>query len=203
VKSSYSNITRGQIPETLTDTTIANTSAQGQENNSIESGTGDGSNPLATQTDSPGAITGLSNLKRKMAAIDLEREAFKVDQASLKEKVSTITSSLENMADDIIAVRQDMTHMSARFRSDIAELTQLLLNMSVNKRGRKQSKVTAGSSSSSSEKRAYKSMDTYEDIAHDMETSWTNMCESEDDTSDQNNVSQGYSKPIQGKAGNN
>jgi hypothetical protein len=67
VKASYSEIARGQIPATLTDTTIANTSAQGQENNSIESGTGDGSNPLATQTDSPGAITGLSNLKRKMA----------------------------------------------------------------------------------------------------------------------------------------
>jgi hypothetical protein len=53
VKASYSNIARGQIPATLTDTTIANTSAQGQENNSIESGTGDGSNPVATQTDSP------------------------------------------------------------------------------------------------------------------------------------------------------
>jgi hypothetical protein len=33
-------------------------------------------------------MTGLSNLKIKMAAIDIEREAFKVDQASLKEVVS-------------------------------------------------------------------------------------------------------------------
>jgi hypothetical protein len=41
VKASYSDIARGQIPATLTDTTIANTSAQGQENNSIEDGTGD------------------------------------------------------------------------------------------------------------------------------------------------------------------
>jgi hypothetical protein len=71
VKASYSDIARGQIPATLTDTTITNTSVQGQEKNSIESGTGDGSNPLATQTDSSGPITGLSNLKRKMAAIDL------------------------------------------------------------------------------------------------------------------------------------
>jgi hypothetical protein len=85
---------------------IANTSAHGHENNSIESGTGYGSNFPATQTDIPGTITGLSNLKRKMAAIDLEREAFKVDQASLKEEVSTMTSSLENMADDIIAVNK-------------------------------------------------------------------------------------------------
>jgi hypothetical protein len=67
-----------------------------------------------------------------MAAIDLEREAFKVDQASLKEEVSMMTSSLEMMADDIIAVRQDMTHMSAIFRSDIADLKQLILNISAN-----------------------------------------------------------------------
>jgi hypothetical protein len=104
VKASYSDIARGNLPATMTDTTIANTSTQGKENNSMESGTGDGSNLPATQTDSTGAITGLSNLKIKMAAIDLEREAFKVDQASLKEEVSTMTSSLEKMADDIIAV---------------------------------------------------------------------------------------------------
>jgi hypothetical protein len=104
VKFSYSDIYRGNLPATMTYTTISNTSAQGQENNSMESGTGDGSNLPASQTDIPGAITALSNLKRKMAAIDLEREAFKVDQASLKEKVSTMTSSSEKMADDIIAV---------------------------------------------------------------------------------------------------
>jgi hypothetical protein len=102
----------------MTDNTIANTFAHGHENNSMESGTGDGSNLPAMQTDSPGAITGLSNLKRKMAAIDLKREAFKVDQANLKEEFSTMTSSLENMTGDIIAVRQDMTNMSARFRND-------------------------------------------------------------------------------------
>jgi hypothetical protein len=60
------------------------------------------------------------------------------------------------MANNIIAVRQDMTNTSAKFRSDIADLKQLILNMSANKRGRKQSKSTAGLSSSSSEKRADK-----------------------------------------------
>jgi hypothetical protein len=94
VKASYSDIARGNLPATMTDTMITNISAEEKENNSMESGTGDGSNLQATQTDSPGAITRLSNLKRKMAAINLEREAFKVDQAGLKEVVSTITSSL-------------------------------------------------------------------------------------------------------------
>jgi hypothetical protein len=68
------------------------------------SGTGDGSNRPESQTASPGAITGLGNLKRKMAALDLEREALKVDQAILKEEVITMTRSLEKMADNIIAV---------------------------------------------------------------------------------------------------
>jgi hypothetical protein len=125
----------------MTDTTISNTSSQGQENNSMESRTGDVSNRPTSQTDSPCAITGLSNLKRKMAAIDLERAAFKVDQASLKEEVSMMTSSLKNMADEIIAVRQDMKNMSARFRSDVADLKQLILKMPASKRGRKQSKI--------------------------------------------------------------
>jgi hypothetical protein len=44
VKASYSGIDRGNLPATMTDTTIANTSAQGQENNSMESRIGDGSN---------------------------------------------------------------------------------------------------------------------------------------------------------------
>jgi hypothetical protein len=114
-----------------------------------------------------------------------------------------MTSSLEKMADEIIAVRQDITNMSARFRSDIADLKQLILNMYANKRGRKQSKSSAGSSLYSAEKRFEKSMDTYEYIAHDMATSWTNMCESENEISDQNNFSQGYSTPNQGKAGKN
>jgi hypothetical protein len=80
--------------------------------------------------------------------------------------------------------------MSARFISDIEDLKQLTLNMSANKRGRKKSKQSEGSSTSLAEKRADKSMETYDDIAHDMATLWTNMCESEGegDTSDQNNV---------------
>jgi hypothetical protein len=167
VKASYIDIARGNIPATMTDTKIENRSAYGHENNSMEYGTGDGSNIPATQTEGPGAITGLSNLKRKMAAIDLKREALKVDQASLKEEVSTILSSLEKMIGDIIAVRQDMKNMSARFRSDIADLKQLILNMYANKKGRTQSKASAGSSSSTAEKRVDKSMDTYEYIAHD------------------------------------
>jgi hypothetical protein len=47
----------------------------------MEYGTGDGLNIPATQTDSPGAIAGLGNLKRKIAAIDLEKLSKLIKQA--------------------------------------------------------------------------------------------------------------------------
>jgi hypothetical protein len=50
VKASYSDIAQGNLPATMTDTTIANKSSQGQEKNSMQSGTGDGSNRPASQT---------------------------------------------------------------------------------------------------------------------------------------------------------
>jgi hypothetical protein len=61
----------------MTDTTIANTSAQGQESNNMESGTGDRSNLPATQTDSPGAITGLGNLEKKWLQLTSNRRLLK------------------------------------------------------------------------------------------------------------------------------
>jgi hypothetical protein len=62
----------------MTDTTIENTSAHGHENNSMESGTGDGSNLPATQTDSPGTMTGFSNLKREWLQLISNRKLSKL-----------------------------------------------------------------------------------------------------------------------------
>jgi hypothetical protein len=57
VKDSYSDIARGNLPSTTIATTIINTSAQGQENNRMGSGTGNGLNRPESQTAIPGAIT--------------------------------------------------------------------------------------------------------------------------------------------------
>jgi hypothetical protein len=44
-------------------------------------------------------------------------------------------------------------------------------------------------------------MEVYDEIAHDMETSWNSMCESESEKyqSARSSVSQGYGTPSQGK----
>jgi chromosome segregation ATPase len=82
-----------------------------------------------------GTISGISNLKRKMEEIDRERAYFKIEQSKLEEEVSTVTCSLTKLREDILDIRCDMTHMSTSLRSEIAEIQNLILNMSANKRG--------------------------------------------------------------------
>jgi molecular chaperone GrpE (heat shock protein) len=138
-----------------------------------------------------------------MEEIDRERTAFKIEQLKLEEEEITVTCSLKNMMEDIVEIRRDMTQMSASLRSEIAEIKNLLLNMSAKKRGRKQRKHkdTEVASTSSVEKGEEKPMEVYDEIAHDMETSWGSMCESgrEKDMATRSRVSQGYSTPSQGK----
>jgi hypothetical protein len=66
------------------------------------------------------------------------------------------------------------------------------------KRKHKDSEVAL---TSSLEQGGDKSMEVYDEIAHDMETSWNSMCESESDRypSARMRVSQGYNNPSQGK----
>jgi hypothetical protein len=44
-------------------------------------------------------------------------------------------------------------------------------------------------------------MEVYDELAHNMETSWNSMCESENDryTSKRTRVTQGFNTPSQGK----
>jgi predicted nucleic acid-binding Zn-ribbon protein len=112
-------------------------SEQGQDTNSTESGIKDGSNQSAHQVSQQGKMSGLSNLKRKMEEIDRDRAAFKIEQSKLEEEVSTVTCSLTKLTEDILGTHRDITQMSTSLRSEIAEIKNLILNMSANKRGRK------------------------------------------------------------------
>jgi hypothetical protein len=63
-----------------------------------------------------------------------------------------------------------MTQMTTSLRSETAEIKNLTINMSANKRGRKQ-KIHKGSevaSTSSVEQGGEKCMEVYAEIAHDM-----------------------------------
>jgi hypothetical protein len=81
VQALHSDIAKGCTTSSITAPMIDNTSDQGQDINSTESGLQGGSNhtgehPISQQ----GAISGLSNLKKKMEEIDPERAAFKIEQ---------------------------------------------------------------------------------------------------------------------------
>jgi hypothetical protein len=120
LRASYSNIAKGCNPVSTAAPMVANTSAQGQDENSTESGIQDGSNhfekhPVSQQ----GAISGLSNLKRKIEEIDLERAALKIKQSNLEEEVSTVACSLTKLTEDILPIRRDMTQMSTSLRNEL------------------------------------------------------------------------------------
>jgi hypothetical protein len=70
-----------------------------------------------------------------MEEIDRERAAFKIKQSKIEEEVSTVTCSLMKLMEGILGICRDMTQMSTGLRSEIAEIRNLILNMSANKRG--------------------------------------------------------------------
>jgi hypothetical protein len=137
VRASHSDTAKGCNAVSMKAPMVANTSAQGQYVNSTESGIQDGLNQFDHPVSQQGAISGLSNLKRKMEEIDHERATFKIEQSKLEEEASTVTCSLTKLMEDILGIRRDKTHMSTSLSSEIAEVKNLILNMSANKRGRK------------------------------------------------------------------
>jgi hypothetical protein len=140
VKASYSDTAKGRNAASNTSPTVVNPSDQGQDNNNTEPGIQDGSNQSVHPVSQQGTISGLSKLKRKMEEIDRERAAFKIEQSKLEEEVSTVKFSLTKLTEDILGIHRDMTHMSTRLRPEIAEIKNLIWNMSANKRGLKQRK---------------------------------------------------------------
>jgi septal ring factor EnvC (AmiA/AmiB activator) len=81
-----------------------------------------------------GAISGPSNLKRKMDKIDQKRELFKAEHAKLEDEVSSVTNSLSKLSDEVLAIHQDMTKLSSTLREELAEFKNILLIMRETKR---------------------------------------------------------------------
>jgi chromosome segregation ATPase len=169
----------------------------------MESEIQDGANQSVHTLSQQGTISGLSNLKRKMEEIDHEQAAFKIEQSKLEEEVSTVTCSLTKLTEDILGILSDMTKMSTSLRSEIAEIKNLILNISANKRGRKQQKNKDSelASTSSAEQGRERPMEAYDELVQNVETYWNSMCESENDRypSTRTRVAQGFNTPSQGK----
>jgi septal ring factor EnvC (AmiA/AmiB activator) len=101
------------IRATITGQTEATETVAESAENSLESG------PTTNQPE--GAISGLSNLKRKMEKIDQDRELFKAEHAKLEDEVSSVTNSLSKLSDEILTIRQDITKLSSTLREELAE----------------------------------------------------------------------------------
>jgi molecular chaperone GrpE (heat shock protein) len=97
-----------------------------------------------------------------------------MEQSKPEEEVSTVACSLTKLTKDILGNRRDMKQMSTSLRSEIAEIKNLFLNMSGNKRGIKQrkNKDSEVASTSSAEQWGERPMEVYDELAHNMETSW-------------------------------
>jgi chromosome segregation ATPase len=148
-----------------------------------------GSGPTTNQPE--GAISGLSNLKRKMDKIDQERELFKAEHAKLEDEVISVTNSLSKLGDEILAIRQDMTRLSSTLQEELAEFKQILLSMSETKSApsprHKRHRQSQNSDSASTSSNAEKMVDsdtastdknkvTPSDSVQKIE-SWDSMCE--------------------------
>jgi hypothetical protein len=137
VKVSYSDISRGAgsightaaTSESTQETTTGQTQSTTNVAESFENSLGSG----RTAKKPEGAISGLSNLKRKIDKIDQERELFKAEHAKLEDEVSSMTNSLSKLGDEIIAIRKDMTKLSSTLREELAEFKNILWSMSETK----------------------------------------------------------------------
>jgi chromosome segregation ATPase len=128
-----------------------------------------------------GAISGLSNLKRKLAEIDKEREIYKIEQTKMEDEISTVTNSLSKLGDQMIQMRQDMTALSGNMRAELAEMKNILLGMNKKTASprrkthrRKKESEAALSSSNDGENATTTGAPTPKN-----DLTWDSMCESE------------------------
>jgi hypothetical protein len=135
-----------------------------------------------TQEHSEGAISGLSNLKRKLADRDKERELYKIEQTKMEDEISTVTNSLSKLGEQMIQTRQDMTACIGNMRVELAEMNNILLGMNNKKTAsprrkthRRTKESEAASSSSNDEKIATAAGASPPE--HDL--TWDSMCETE------------------------
>jgi hypothetical protein len=133
-----------------------------------------------TSPSSEGAMSGLANVKRKLAEIEKERDFF-LSQQKIKEDVSEMTDSFTKMSGDMVNLRKDLSDLSesvGRQMKELKEIMPLLINnRTIPSRGspkRKKGKSSGTEHGSSSD----------ETGSHNQihaSKSWDSMCESDGD----------------------
>jgi hypothetical protein len=188
VQPSYSDIARGcgtnENDSDITGPTAAETTTQQTKHKPAPS---PGPQVSPDQQASPvsisseGAMSGIANMRRKLAEIDKEREKIIVCQQKKKDDVSEMTDSFTKMSGDMVDLRKDLSDQSesvGRKMKELKEMMSLLINSStLPLRGwskRKKGKFSGTEHGSSSDEIGSRKH------IH-ASKSWDSMCESDDD----------------------
>jgi hypothetical protein len=142
VHPSYSDIARGHgHPDNdsyVTSPTAAETATQQTRQRTA---TSPGPQVSPTQQDGParlpseGAMSGLANMKCKLAEIDKEREKIINIQHKIRDDVSEMTDSFTKMSGDMVNLRKDLSDLSesvGRQMKKLKEMMSSLINSRLN-----------------------------------------------------------------------
>jgi hypothetical protein len=119
VQPSYSDIARGNgHPDNDSDVTSPTAAETATQQTRQRTATSPGPQVSTTQQDGPssppseGAMSGLANMKRKLAEIDKEREKIINIQQKIMDDVSKMTDSFTKMSGDMVNLRKDLSDLS-------------------------------------------------------------------------------------------
>jgi hypothetical protein len=188
VQPSYSDIARGHGPNEndsdITGPTAAETATQHTKQKPAPSPGPQVSPTQQTGPASPsskGAMSGLANVKRKLAEIDKEREKFIFSQQKIKDDVSEMTDSFTKMSGDMVNLRKDVSDLSESVGRQMKELKEMMSSLinsrTLSSRGspkRKKGKSSGTEHGSSSDETGSRNQ------IH-ASKSWDSMCESDGD----------------------
>jgi hypothetical protein len=130
---------------------------------------------------SEGAMSGLANVKRKLAEIDKEREKNIFSQQKIKDDVSEMTDSFTKMSGDIVNLRTDLSDLSESVGRQMKELKEMMSSL-INRRTiplRGSPKRKNGKSSGTEHGSSSDETGSHNHIH--ATKSWDNMCESDGD----------------------
>jgi hypothetical protein len=136
VQPSYSDIARGHGPNEndsdVTGPTAAETATQQTKHKPAPS---PGPQVSPTQQPSPaspsseGAMSGLANVKRKLAEIYKEREKNIFSQQKIKDDVSEMTDSFTKMSGNMVKLRKDLSDLSESVGRQMKELKEMMSSL--------------------------------------------------------------------------
>jgi hypothetical protein len=145
---SYSDIDRGRGPNEngsdITGPTAAKTTTQQTQHNPAPSPGTQVSLDQQASSASPsreGTMSGLANVKRKLAEIEKEREQLIFSQHKIKDDVSEMKDSFTKMSGDMVNLRKDLSDLSECVGRQMKELKTVRSPREARQKGKRGSPV--------------------------------------------------------------